>query len=497
MTPAKVELGTSLLAPYMHSVPQRPPYPLATAAGLGLNTAGLVSPCATSGEWVSAVSNVAPYLNAQGLRKALDILDKALSNTQRMKAFEAIAFGQGNPHTPAAAQNIITAEVLRMQLCEEQRQLLQELQSLRMSAWNGGAMSSNGSATAGLLGGSGTSSQEALAQVIADHANATPGATTAAAVAAAMAATNKIQAVNPHTMAIAAAATELLLGALAEASAATMNPSSAETTAAAAAAAVAAAAAANSGAMPAAASPAAMAAAAMAAATAAATSPPEVMGNGRGRSRQGPASQGYPAPQYPPRQFCQNPNQRTVSMGRQVGTLSGSLQTLSTEDPDCLFIVRRINKLGFKASRKLKLHFTRYGPVVRVLVAHSTVRQHGDGQCYGRRRPSSLGFVQMLTDDSVKRVLLAGEEHQVEDVVIRVQRFQRQAIGNNENEDQDSAENADSAGNAEAEETEEAQAMERHEKENNLERQHTSSSGVSTAASSASSAGTTLPETEE
>ncbi|CAE7464458.1 mkkA [Symbiodinium sp. CCMP2592] len=40
-----------------------------------------------------------------------------------------------------------------------------------------------------------------------------------------------------------------------------------------------------------------------------------------------------------------------------VQTLSTSLQLLSKEDPDKLIIVRRINKLGFKASRKLKQYF--------------------------------------------------------------------------------------------------------------------------------------------
>eukprot|EP00445_Apocalathium_hangoei_P055961 CAMPEP_0204049922 /NCGR_PEP_ID=MMETSP0360-20130528/119324_1 /ASSEMBLY_ACC=CAM_ASM_000342 /TAXON_ID=268821 /ORGANISM="Scrippsiella Hangoei, Strain SHTV-5" /LENGTH=75 /DNA_ID=CAMNT_0050996845 /DNA_START=18 /DNA_END=242 /DNA_ORIENTATION=+ len=55
-------------------------------------------------------------------------------------------------------------------------------------------------------------------------------------------------------------------------------------------------------------------------------------------------------------------------------TLSMSLQMLSNEDPACLFIVRRINKLGFKAARKIRQYFMAYGQVLKVLVAHSTVR---------------------------------------------------------------------------------------------------------------------------
>mmetsp|Transcript_71496 Transcript_71496/g.209553 ORF Transcript_71496/g.209553 Transcript_71496/m.209553 type:complete len:405 (+) Transcript_71496:47-1261(+) len=112
--------------------------------------------------------------------------------------------------------------------------------------------------------------------------------------------------------------------------------------------------------------------------------------------------------------------------GRQPQTLSTSLQLLSDEDPACLFIVRRINKLGFKASRKLKQHFAAYGHVVRVLVAHSTVRQHGDPECYARCRPSSLGFVHMASAEAVRCVLEAGEEQEVDGSLIRVQRFERQ-----------------------------------------------------------------------
>eukprot|EP00747_Dinoflagellata_sp_TGD_P105620 gnl/TRDRNA2_/TRDRNA2_169602_c2_seq1.p1 gnl/TRDRNA2_/TRDRNA2_169602_c2~~gnl/TRDRNA2_/TRDRNA2_169602_c2_seq1.p1 ORF type:complete len:295 (+),score=91.98 gnl/TRDRNA2_/TRDRNA2_169602_c2_seq1:2-886(+) len=122
-------------------------------------------------------------------------------------------------------------------------------------------------------------------------------------------------------------------------------------------------------------------------------------------------------------------NNRASNRRGQVQTLSTSLQLLSHENPDCLFIVRRINKLGFKASRTLKRHFSMYGTVVRVLVAHSTVRQHGDPQCHVRRRPSSLGFVQMAASDAVQKVLAKGAEQDVLGALIRVQKFERQNVG--------------------------------------------------------------------
>jgi len=102
------------------------------------------------------------------------------------------------------------------------------------------------------------------------------------------------------------------------------------------------------------------------------------------------------------------------------------LQQLVDEDPDCLFVVRRISKLGFKACRKLKRHFASYGAVVKVLVAHSTARQPGDVGGDPRRRPSSLGFVHMGSAEAVRAILALGQEQEVEGVVIRVQRFERQ-----------------------------------------------------------------------
>jgi hypothetical protein len=127
---------------------------------------------------------------------------------------------------------------------------------------------------------------------------------------------------------------------------------------------------------------------------------------------------------------------------RKVQTLSTSLQLLSGEDPDCLFIVRRINKLGFKAVRTLKRHFSAYGPVLKVLLAHSTVRQHGDPASHARRRPSSLGFIQMTSADATNKVLALGNEHQVDGVSIRVQRFERQRM-TEEEEDEAESENED------------------------------------------------------
>lgn len=131
-----------------------------------------------------------------------------------------------------------------------------------------------------------------------------------------------------------------------------------------------------------------------------------------------PVSQGQQA-QMPPKQSSRGGAQK------QVQTLSTSLQMLSREDADVLLIVRRINKLGFKAGRRLKQHFSQYGTVIRVLVAHSTCRPSDSGS-QARKRPSSLGFIHMAKPQDVAKILSMGSEHEVEGVCIRVQRFERQ-----------------------------------------------------------------------
>jgi len=123
--------------------------------------------------------------------------------------------------------------------------------------------------------------------------------------------------------------------------------------------------------------------------------------------------------------------------GEQALTLSTSLQLLANEDPDTLIIVRRINKLGFKAVRALKRHLSIHGEVVRVLVAHSVARKRGDTECQLRRRPSSLGFVQMKTAEAVGKVLAGGCEQEINGAVICIQRFERQHAGDASCKDSD------------------------------------------------------------
>lgn len=147
-----------------------------------------------------------------------------------------------------------------------------------------------------------------------------------------------------------------------------------------------------------------------------------------------------PQPGLPNPLAATKPKTKQRHGGQKCDTLSTSLQLLANEDAECLLIVRRINKLGFKASGKLKQHFSSYGTVVRVLVAHSTVKQQGEA----RRRPSCLGFVHMASAGAVGQILALGSEQEVDGASIRVQRFERQSI-------QAAAEGDEDCGNFDAE----------------------------------------------
>lgn len=291
----------------------------------------------SSGAWVNAVSKVVPYLNAEGGRRALEILDRAIVNAQHAKALDASIAQTRKPGPATTPYTMYMASCMRMQVQAEQQVLLSELHQLR---YGGSAYASAATdqedplgfqalLTAGLAGppslgciGAGEDAPPSLIQV--DLISKDRGA-------------------------------QSNLASLAKANA-----------------------------------------------------------------------------------TAQRCDQRVG--GRQVSapqTLSSSLQLLSGEDADCLFIVRRINKLGFKASRTLKRHFGDYGQVVRVLVAHSTVRQSGDPQqSQSRRRPSSLGFVQMAAADAVAKILAVGEDHCIEGSMIRVQRFERKQVELEEEEEE-------------------------------------------------------------
>lgn len=106
-------------------------------------------------------------------------------------------------------------------------------------------------------------------------------------------------------------------------------------------------------------------------------------------------------------------------------TLRGYLQEVCTQDPSCVFITRRINKLGFRSRALLERHYSQYGEVVQVFVAHSTVKPFPNSNLCPRTRPGNFGLVVMKTHDRVQAILLQGRVQVVSGVEIEVSIFEQ------------------------------------------------------------------------
>jgi len=106
-------------------------------------------------------------------------------------------------------------------------------------------------------------------------------------------------------------------------------------------------------------------------------------------------------------------------------TLRAHLMQVQSEDPECIFIARRINKLGFRSKEILRHHYSQYDKVSRVLVAHSKVKPFRDASGHLRTRPGGLGLIVMDSKEAVRRILAPGEEQLIAGHTIRVQAFHR------------------------------------------------------------------------
>jgi len=126
--------------------------------------------------------------------------------------------------------------------------------------------------------------------------------------------------------------------------------------------------------------------------------------------------------------------------GHQGETLRMHLRSLLHVDSSRVLIVRKINRLGFSSPAILKEHFSWYGTVENVLVAHSRVKS-GGGQAgiVSRLRPSGLGFIVMSKTAEAESILSEGPEQHVCGTVIRVQKFERRMSDLGEDDFQEEA----------------------------------------------------------
>eukprot|EP00929_Paragymnodinium_shiwhaense_P081417 TRINITY_DN42589_c1_g1_i2.p1 TRINITY_DN42589_c1_g1~~TRINITY_DN42589_c1_g1_i2.p1 ORF type:complete len:219 (+),score=44.66 TRINITY_DN42589_c1_g1_i2:561-1217(+) len=104
--------------------------------------------------------------------------------------------------------------------------------------------------------------------------------------------------------------------------------------------------------------------------------------------------------------------------------MKDQLLKLQQEDPACVFICRKIKKLGFESPDSLRAYFGKYGEVRAVLVSHSRGRTAGSVNQKAFKRPAAIGFCLMAEADATAKIL-ASEEHDVNGVTVSVQAFRQ------------------------------------------------------------------------
>merc|ERR1719235_2552044 len=105
------------------------------------------------------------------------------------------------------------------------------------------------------------------------------------------------------------------------------------------------------------------------------------------------------------------------------GSLRQDLELLRERPPECVIIVRKIKKLGFESPQILNDHFSKYGEVKELLVAHSHVKPTSK-RPNGRVRPAALGFVVMATEEDAQNAFKAGSEQTLCGVGIELGTFE-------------------------------------------------------------------------
>mmetsp|Transcript_35818 Transcript_35818/g.66782 ORF Transcript_35818/g.66782 Transcript_35818/m.66782 type:complete len:587 (+) Transcript_35818:103-1863(+) len=149
-------------------------------------------------------------------------------------------------------------------------------------------------------------------------------------------------------------------------------------------------------------------------------------------------------------------NRPVPPVGIEEETLRTHLRELQKVEPEQVVLVRKINRLGFESPAALRAHYSKYGKVERVLVAHSHVKSQ-NRRFAARLRPSGLGFVVMSKKEEADAILAEGPEQVVAGgpdhagAAIRVQRFQRRSEDAKDgdlkldDEEQDDQEDGDAA----------------------------------------------------
>merc|ERR1719506_2934297 len=105
------------------------------------------------------------------------------------------------------------------------------------------------------------------------------------------------------------------------------------------------------------------------------------------------------------------------------GSLRQDLELLRQRQPEHVIIVRKIKKLGFESPQLLDEHFSQFGEVKELLVAHSHVKPTAK-RPNGRVRPAALGFVVMANEESAQTAFKAGADQMIYSNVIELASFE-------------------------------------------------------------------------
>lgn len=109
-------------------------------------------------------------------------------------------------------------------------------------------------------------------------------------------------------------------------------------------------------------------------------------------------------------------------LSQEKESLSTNLRELDKMDAARILIVRRINRLGLESPTWLRAHFSQYGIVDKVLVAHSRGKPTNTGTA--RVRTAGIGFIVMSKAEDVQAILSTGAEQAVNGVMISVQPYE-------------------------------------------------------------------------
>jgi hypothetical protein len=105
------------------------------------------------------------------------------------------------------------------------------------------------------------------------------------------------------------------------------------------------------------------------------------------------------------------------------GSLRQDLELLRQRQPEHVIIVRKIKKLGFESPQFLDEHFSQYGEVKELLVAHSHIKPTAK-RPNGRVRPAALGFIVMANGEAAQNAFQAGTEQMIRGVSIELASFE-------------------------------------------------------------------------